>query len=390
VVKVSNFNYPRIHLLSEEVRETLEVKTEIDIFVFEQKNFNSAMVRIFKRRAIFINSEILESGVEDDEVRWLIGRFVGYLRTRQDAGFIGHLVRITELSGIFTLLVFPYSRAMVYTGDRLGLAAINGNIEAATSAMQKLLVGRSLGYSVNPVGLIEQRRSTKGSLFALLARVSSPFPSTVSRYVDLLAFSKRAFPQDFANFDASCPGLPDDLDSLSAERATPEVLGKLAGLVAAIIGGVNVTIGVWLLWINILGNANAADVASEPLLEEPPASDAEIDAADAAAEDAMAVEPRIIANPIFAAEPTPSQIAANYPIQSLSISGTGVIECGVNPDGTLHSCTAINEEPASSGFGEAAANLAYAIRLAEIDGDGLPVGGAIAQIAITFQPSVFE
>jgi len=391
VVLVSEFNYPRIHHLAAEVKEALSVEKEVDIFVYEAKSFNSIMVRIFTRRAIYINSEILESGVEDDEVRWLVGRFIGYLRVRQDAGFVGHLVRMTELSGIFTLLVFPYTRAMVYTGDRLGLATINGNIEATTSAIQKLLVGRSLGYSVNPLGLIEQRRATKGSLFALLARAGSPFPSTISRYVDLLAFAKSAFPQDFANFEAGCPGLPEDLDGLSAETATPGVFGKLFGLMLAIFAGLCVTFLVWAYWISLIQQsamqAVVDDSSSPYVIEEPAAIEPDSAAAAAAEAEAEAEAPRIIANPVFVAGPTPEQIQANYPVQSLFERGVGSIECGVNADGTVHSCTPIGEEPSNSGFGAAAASLAYTIRLAQTDGDGLPVGGAIAQIAITFEPA---
>jgi hypothetical protein len=118
------------------------LRRQISIFVYEHGFFNAGLVRLFRRRAIFLNSEVLETGVSDNEVRWIVGRFVGYLRVQQDTGIIGLMVHIAERSGIFTLLIFPYSRAMVYTGDRLGLAAIAGDIGSAVSAMQKLLVGR--------------------------------------------------------------------------------------------------------------------------------------------------------------------------------------------------------------------------------------------------------
>lgn len=244
-ILVSELNYPRIFALTEEVRQRIGVRKDIHIFVYEHGAFNAALTRLFRRRAIFLNSEVLEAGVADDEVRWLVGRFVGYLRVVQDTGIVGRLVRITERSGIFTLAVFPYSRAMVYTGDRLGLAAINGNIEAAISTMQKLLVGRQLGYSVNPIGVIEQRRQTKGSLFAFFARMSLPFPSTIARYVDLISFAKARYPAAFERFEAATSGLPEELHLLSAERTSASSVLKGIGFAAMLAFAALVTLKVW-------------------------------------------------------------------------------------------------------------------------------------------------
>lgn len=252
-VLVSELNYPRIYTLAEEVRATLAVKRPISIFVYEHGSFNTLLVRMFRRRAIFMNSDVLETGVTDDEVRWLVGRFVGYLRIQQDTGFIGWLVRLTERTGIFTFFVFPYNRAMVYTGDRLGLAAIDGDIASAVSAMQKLLVGRQLGYSVNPLGIVDQRRRTKGSLFAFLARLASPFPSTTARYVDLVAFAQRRYPEAYERFAATTPGLSSDLHLLSGERTTAASIWKLIGYYCALGLGILLTIALWAAWLAGMG-----------------------------------------------------------------------------------------------------------------------------------------
>ena len=175
-ILVSALNYPRINTLAGEMKGLLGVRKDLSVFVYEHGQFNAAMVRVFRRRAIFLNSEILEAGVSDDEVRWLIGRFVGYWRSQQDAGIAGWMIRMAQKFGLLNFFIKPYERAMVYTGDRLGLAGIGGDIGTAIAAMQKLLVGRQLGYSVNPVGVAEQRRLTKGSLFGFLSRISSGHP----------------------------------------------------------------------------------------------------------------------------------------------------------------------------------------------------------------------
>jgi hypothetical protein len=245
MILVSELNYPRIHRLSEEMREALQVRKDFDVFVYESDSFNAFMVKLFFRRAVFLNSEMLETGVSDDEVRWIVGRFVGYWRVQQDAGVWGRLIRIARKTGLMNVFMLPYERAMVYTGDRLGLAGIDGDIATGVSAMQKLLVGRGLGYSVNPVGVIEQGRRIKGSLFAFLARLPSSHPHVITRYVDLIAFAKRRFPEHFQKFDAANPGLPGDLEALSGERTSG---GAVAKGVGAILG---VTLA-FLLWVLVL------------------------------------------------------------------------------------------------------------------------------------------
>ena len=219
-VLVSELNYPRVNTITEELKVKIGYQKKIYIFVYEHAHFNAYMRFIFFRRAIFLNSELLEAGVSDDEVRWVIGRFIGYMRARRQAGVLGWVIRAAQHLLIFNFFLLPYERAMVYTGDRLAVAAIGGDISSAVSAMQKLLVGRQLGYSLNPEGIFEQQRQIKGSVFALLARLLTGFPHMISRYVDLIIFAKVFFPAQFARFQASNPGLPADFQELAASRRT--------------------------------------------------------------------------------------------------------------------------------------------------------------------------
>jgi hypothetical protein len=82
--------------------------------------------------------------------------------------------------------------------------------------MQKIFVGRELGYSINPEGIIEQQRMILGTFFAFLARMASAFPHVTSRYVDLMVFGKTFYPAQYARFEAANPGLPADLMKLGA------------------------------------------------------------------------------------------------------------------------------------------------------------------------------
>jgi hypothetical protein len=216
-ILVSELNYSRIHHIGEELKARIGYQKKVDIFVYEQGNFNAYLYKFFFfRRAVFLNSELLEAGVTDDELRWLIGRFIGYLKARREAGFWGWTIRAAQHLIIFNFFILPYERALVYTGDRIALGVIAGDISSAVSAMQKLFVGRQLGYSVNPSGIVDQHRLVKGSLFALLARLTIAYPAMTARYVDLIGFARKRYPEQYQRFDAANPGLPADLEQLTA------------------------------------------------------------------------------------------------------------------------------------------------------------------------------
>ena len=230
-IVVSELNFPAIHAIAEDLKRKLGFRGKIYIFIYESKSFNAWMRHVFFRHAIFLNSEMLVAGVGEEEMRWIIGRFVGYLRARKQAGLLGILIRVAQRLVVFDLFLLPYERAMVYTGDRLALAALDGDILTAAAAMQKLAVGRELGYSINPEGLVAQLREVKGTLFGFLARVVSTFPHSAARYVDLIVFAKQVFPARYVTFEAMNPGLPKDIGRLVAlPRAKPKPSAN--GLVA--------------------------------------------------------------------------------------------------------------------------------------------------------------
>jgi nitrate reductase NapE component len=216
-ILVSELNYPRIYNIGEDLKRVIDYHKPVNIFVYEQGNFNAFLAKFFfYRRAVFLNSELLEAGVTDDELRWLIGRFIGYLKMRRQAGFWGWTIRAAEPLLVFNIFLLPYVRALNYSGDRIALAVINGDITSSVSAMQKLFVGRLLGYSVNPSGLVDQHRQVKGSFFAFLARMGMSFPHMTARYVDLISFAKERYPEQYARFEAENPGLPANLGQLAA------------------------------------------------------------------------------------------------------------------------------------------------------------------------------
>ena len=206
-VKVSPRNYPEIASLVAQTRSEIGLSKPVDVFVYQSGEFNAFFRRFFAKRAIFINSELLTTGVTQAEVKWIIARFVGQVKVKHMLGPVGWLINFAQRLIIFNIFILPYERATAYTGDRIALASIGGDISSAVDAMNKLLVGRSLGYSIDPSGIIEQNKSVKGSFFAFLARIGNMLPHTLPRYVDLISFSATAFPTQFRRFAAENPSL---------------------------------------------------------------------------------------------------------------------------------------------------------------------------------------
>jgi hypothetical protein len=240
-IVVSELNFPAIHAIAEDLKAKIGYHGKVYIFVYENKSFNIALSHVFFRHAIFLNSEMLVAGVGEDEVKWLIGRFIGYLRARKQDGFFGMLIRAASHLLVFNIFLLPYERAMVYTGDRLALAALGGDILTAVAAMQKLTVGRELGFSINPEGVVAQLREVKGTLFGFLARLGASFPHNAARYVDLIVFAKQFYPARYIAFEAMNPGLPKDIGRL-VSLPRPDPAPGAQGLVA----DANVIRGWWV------------------------------------------------------------------------------------------------------------------------------------------------
>jgi TonB family protein len=251
-----------------------------------------------------------------------------------------------------------------------------------------LFVGRQLGYSVNPAGVVEQVRRVKGSIFAFLARVISPYPHLVTRYVDLIAFARRRFPEQFARFDAENPGLPRDLDELSGERTSGSSYAKgalaILGYYAALIAMVAfwIAVAVW-----VIGKTAAERTPQSAIAEGLAAPDASAAAPAAApAPEPQAPPSREIAEPVVEQQPSAEDFQRVYPDAALraGVSGSATIRCLVTAEGRMDACAATDETPADSGFGDAAVRLADRIKIAPQDKSGASVAGGHVSLNVPF------
>jgi hypothetical protein len=284
------------------------------------------------------------------------------------------------------------------------MAAIGGDISSTISAMQKLLVGRLLGYSVNPVGVIEQAAQIKGAIFAFLARVGSAFPHTITRYVDLIAFAKRRYPDQFAKFDAANPGLPADLDRLSGERTSAASMLKLIGAIVAAYVVLIITLFLAmavLAWVargrfplaNLFHHetptieSSSSDSLSSSSSEAAPSS-TPAPADQPSSAPSSETSPAPLNDPVVVQGIDPSALASAYPAAArvAAVSGDVTVICDATADGEMSGCRLSSETPPGYGFGDAALSLAAQIKIAPQGKDGSPVAGRAVAWEVPFKP----
>ncbi|MEQ9316936.1 MAG: M48 family metallopeptidase [Henriciella sp.] len=192
-VRVSEHNFPQIARWSDEVRAEIGYSKPIDVFVYEEGSFNAALVPILKKKAVLLNSETVHNSGET-ELKWILGRFVGYLKGKKMRFWLFEVfLNSFENLLLFNFFLYPYERAAVLTGDRIGAYAAGFNQPRVLAAMTKLMVGPDVVGHVTPQGIAEQDAMLRRKpFFSLMARLFSPFPHMTRRYTEMLLFFREA------------------------------------------------------------------------------------------------------------------------------------------------------------------------------------------------------
>jgi len=196
--RVDEHSFPGLHRLVEEVKHELGYKKPVETFVIEEGTFNCLLMPFFQRKILIIHSGLLEQNVSLTEAKWVVARFVGSLRAKSyRLSLLQALISTSEKLLIFNILLYPYERAVVMSGDRLGLALIGGDITSAISAMNRLCVGAQCASQISLGGIASQERDLKG-FFGFLVRIFSSHPPLVHRYRELLSFARDMYPHRLA------------------------------------------------------------------------------------------------------------------------------------------------------------------------------------------------
>ncbi|MCM8736740.1 M48 family metallopeptidase [Azospirillum sp. A1-3] len=203
-VKVGHDNFPQIATILESVKDKIGYHKDVEIYIVESGTVNMILHRFFSTKFIVIHSSFVEScdsAKNYRDIEWAIARFVGYMKVKKDHYFpiVFEIMEAIKKFPILNLLVLPYERCIIYSGDRIGLA-LCGEVEAAITGISKLLIGKALYGKVSSDTFIFQSRIVNSSFFAGVARFFSSYPHMTDRYLNIMAFVKETVPEHYLEF----------------------------------------------------------------------------------------------------------------------------------------------------------------------------------------------
>jgi len=119
-----------------------------------------------------------------------IARFIRAFKLRHMRfGLIFFIFNALDIQEI-NLLLNPWSRAAVYTRDRVGFV-VAGETRIVFQAMSKLTVGPETAERYSVSNHVLQARFAQGGMFYTLIRWFSSMPHMSNRFVELVRFMRR-------------------------------------------------------------------------------------------------------------------------------------------------------------------------------------------------------
>jgi hypothetical protein len=278
-LQVTKDSLPEVHAALEDVRERLDYRRRIDVYIVSKGSAQASMTSYLGTKVILLEGSLvagLLGEAEHTELAFLLARFVGALKARH-ARFTVVLVLLNVLGAAKVLNPFlaPYTRATIYSGDQLGLACC-GNLDAALRTTERLLVGKELAPGIARVGLIEQAASVHRRVLPRLVQLFAPEPHLTNRYLNLLAFAGSRESLALASFRASLDTESNrHLDFLLGHSPHSRAHGRapswaLTGGFALITAGI--LAGAAVLMTSGGGSSTAAASAATPVVESSPAT----------------------------------------------------------------------------------------------------------------------
>lgn len=204
-IRVSSNNFPEIFEIYKEVKEELSYEKEIQIYIVNDGDVNALLAKFFRTKFIVLNSGLVSNMIENKEslnqMKWIIARFIGALQAKHFKTTILRLVFDSiEKIKIFNFFLLPYERATQYTGDNIGML-VSKDVRQTFHAFNKFMIGNELSNEIKFEGIFEQGNVIYfNDLFSFLARAFSSHPHLVNRYLNMLAYAKKEFPDQFANY----------------------------------------------------------------------------------------------------------------------------------------------------------------------------------------------
>ena len=195
LVQVSAASFPEANNAINEAKEIFGYNGKVEAYVYEEGSYNASILALLNTKTLLLSSELMKEENEKDEIRFIVGRFVGALAAKHFRfGWLQFLINSVEKLIIFNIFLYPYERATALSGDRMGLHMIGGNTKIAVTSMMKMVVGCDIANRVDVRAYVAQGTKYQGSFFSWLARALSTFPHHCTRVSELIAFAKERYP----------------------------------------------------------------------------------------------------------------------------------------------------------------------------------------------------
>jgi hypothetical protein len=279
-VRVTPESLPELHAVLEEVRATLDYHRRVDVYVTDRVDGLMTLVSLFGTRIILIEGDLVATLLEDGrrrELTFLLARFIGSLKSQRDRiAPLRLLVTLARPIGLVNVFIWPYDRAVVHTGDQIGLAAC-GDLDTALNALDRLLVGGTLGPSVRDAGVFDQAAQVRRRRLPRLAQLFNRQPHLANRYVNLMAFAERHAPEQRAATvaamgEAGATRLGDLAGRTPHRSWHPRRRRLLVPAAGALAAALVIAAAAYLLPAGMAGEAEATGDATSALLAHVPPS----------------------------------------------------------------------------------------------------------------------
>jgi hypothetical protein len=248
-IRVTSASFPEVQAVVDDVCHRLDYRGRLDVWILEKVDGQVTLTSYLGTKMILVEGGLASDLVPDDrcaQLTFLIARFVGALKAR-------HL-RLTPLQVVIAsikslkflnIFIHPYERAIVYSGDQIGLACAGG-LGAGLGVITRLLVGKDIAPEVGVEGVLVQAEEARRGVLPRLAQLTSSHPHLTNRYLNLLRFGEHFDRRDYqATIEAIDPEVHAKLLSrnrISRGRLAPWLVGvpsvAIAGVVvAAVVAG---------------------------------------------------------------------------------------------------------------------------------------------------------
>ena len=209
--QVTPDTFPVLSAAISEVRQQLGYLRPADVFVSATAR-RALLTSTFGPHVLVIRGDLaadLSKPGNRAQLDFTLATFFGRLKARSLAWPWARVaIDVLRLSCVLNVLVAPWDRAIVYTGDQVA-AACCGSLDESVIALSRLLATPDCAGSADVTGLLRQAASVRRRRLRRLPLLYARSPRLTDRYLNLLSFAGHAAPQEARAFHQQRKGGTD-------------------------------------------------------------------------------------------------------------------------------------------------------------------------------------